>query len=145
MKKQDTYEITWLVRRLFRLMAEHANESLEPLGISAADRAVLEFLYPGEPLSVPEIAERYAVSRQHVQVTVNRLLDQRLVKTSVNPRHKKSPLISLTRSGAALFGKVINQDRQKINELFNGLSQANVIATKRTLKTIYERLQEGDL
>jgi len=142
-KENENYEITWLIRRLFRSMAEHATESLEPFGISAADRAVLEFLYPGEALSVPEIAERYDVSRQHVQVTVNRLANQGLVKTSANPRHKKSPLISLTRTGATLFGKVLSRDRRKIDRLFSGLPQTNISATKRTLGALYERLQEG--
>ena len=143
-KENEAYEITWLIRRMFRSMAEHSNKSLESFEISAADRAVLEFLYPGESLSVPEIAERYDVSRQHVQVTVNRLADKGLVKTTVNPRHKKSSLISLTKSGNTLFGKVLNRDKRTIDKLFSGLPQTNITVTKRTLAALYERLQEGD-
>jgi len=145
MKVNEEYEITWLIRRLFRSMAEHSTKSLEPFGISAADRAVLEFLYPGEALSVPEIAERYDVSRQHVQVTVNRLADQGLVKTTKNPRHKKSPLISLSRTGITLFRKVLGRDKRKIESLFSGLPKTNITATKRTLAALYDRLQEGEL
>ena len=69
------YEVTWLIRRLFRAMAQLADDYLRAHGLAAADRAVLEFLYPDEALSVPEIATRYQVSRQHIQVTVNTLLE----------------------------------------------------------------------
>lgn len=56
------YEVIWLVRRLFRSLAYKSNEMLEELEITAADRAVMEFLYPDKKLSVPEIASRYHVS-----------------------------------------------------------------------------------
>lgn len=92
----DAYQITWFIRRLFRAMSEKANEYLESLGISAAERAVMEFLYPNENLTVPGIAERYKVSRQHVQVTINSLLHKKLVSTQDNPRHRRSPLLMLT-------------------------------------------------
>ena len=68
----NAYQIVWLIRRLFRALAQKSDDSLQDLGISVADRAVMEFLQPDQKLSVPEIAERYQVSRQHVQVTVNR-------------------------------------------------------------------------
>ena len=59
-------------------MGAQADDYLADTGLSAADRAVMEFLYPEEELSVPDIARRYDVSRQHVQVTVNGLVRQRV-------------------------------------------------------------------
>ena len=75
----DAYKVTWLIRRLFRAMADHADAYLHDAGLTAADRAVLEFLYPDAHLTVPAIARRYQVSRQHVQVTVNRLVQRGLL------------------------------------------------------------------
>ncbi len=89
------YQIIWLIRRLFRALAQKSGENLSAFGISVADRAVMEFLYPEKKMSVPEIAERYKVSRQHVQSTVNSLLAQELVETQENPRHKRSLHIKL--------------------------------------------------
>ena len=102
-KDGDPYQVIWLVRRLFRSFSRKSAEILEEFGISVADRAVMEFLYPNEKLSVPEIAERYKVTRQHVQVTVNSLLENRLIVTRENPRHKRSPLILLSKKGRDLF------------------------------------------
>jgi DNA-binding MarR family transcriptional regulator len=143
MSARRNYQITWLIRRIFRGMARVAGEALEPLGISAAERAVMEFLFPDEALSVPEIASRYDVSRQHVQVTVNSLVDKRLVQRRPNPRHKRSGLICLSPQGKRLFEAVRAQDAQLIEELFANLPAAHLATTLKTLKELHLRLEEG--
>ena len=139
---EDCYEITWLIRRLFRAMAARADEHAQAEGISVADRAVLEFLSAGEALAVPKIAARYDVSRQHVQVTVNRLRDKGLVRTRPNPRHKRSPLIELTQDGAKVFARIHRRDVAVIADLFSGVPAANCQVTRRTLARLYDRLNE---
>ena len=110
-QREGAYAIVWLIRRLFRAMARRSDESLADLGIRSADRAVLEFLSQGEELTVPVIAERYQVSRQHVQVTVNRLVERSLVATRPNPRHQRSPRIALTARGRRLFARILERDQ----------------------------------
>ena len=142
--QEQNYEIVWLIRRLFRAMGNQANERLRHLDITAADRAVLEFLHPDEKLSVPDIAAKYDVSRQHVQVTVNRLADKGLLTREENPRHKRSPLIALTTAGRKLFDQVIRSDRQVIDELFADIPANNRKLTRRTLARLLEKIKEGD-
>ncbi len=137
---KDSYEVVWLVRRLFRALAQKSDENLTAVGISAADRAVMEFLYPDESLSVPAIAGRYRVSRQHVQVTVNSLLDKGLVATRANPRHKRSPLVSLKPKGRKLFASVLEQDQQELNRLLANVPDSDLRTTRRTLKSLLEAL-----
>jgi DNA-binding MarR family transcriptional regulator len=138
--KTDTYQVTWLIRRLFRAMGQKANDYLASLGISAAERAVMEFLYPHEELSVPEIAKRYKVTRQHIQVTVNSLLDKELVTVKSNPRHKRSPLLTLNGKGRDLFAKVMKKDKQAIDSLFSGVSENSCRQTRRTLEKLLKNL-----
>jgi DNA-binding MarR family transcriptional regulator len=137
----DCYQIVWLVRRLFRALGQKSNEGLQKFGISAADRAVLEFLYPDEELSVPDIAARYQVSRQHVQVTVNTLLDGKLLTTKDNPRHKRSPLISLTAKGRNLFSRIKEQDYKTVEKLFSAISAKERHTTQKTLETLLAQLR----
>ena len=136
----DSYEVAWLVRRLFRALAQKSNENLAAVGISAADRAVMEFLYPDESLSVPAIADRYQVSRQHVQATVNSLLDKDLVVTRDNPRHKRSPLIALKPKGRKLFGSVLEQDQIELERLFSIVPVSDLRTTRLTLNSLLEAL-----
>ena len=137
----DSYQIIWLIRRLFRALGQKSNEGVQKFGISAADRAVLEFLYPDEALSVPNIAARYQVSRQHVQVTVNALLGSKFLATKVNPRHKRSPLISLTAKGRNLFSRIKNQDLEIVDELFSTISAKERRTTQETLNTLLAQLR----
>ena len=141
----DAYKVTWLIRRLFRAMADAANVYLRDAGLTAADRAILEFLHPDATLTVPEIARRYQVSRQHVQVTINGLLDKGLVSSTVNPQHKRSALMQLTDAGRETFASIRATEARVIDELFSNVEIADVATTKRTLETLLGRLnQEKD-
>lgn len=137
---KEIYQIIWLIRRLFRTLAQKSSQHLEAFGISVADRAVLEFLYPDKKLSVPEIAERYKISRQHVQVTVNGLLELGLVETQENPRHKRSAHIILNDKGRALFGTVLKKDEEAIKQLFSHLDENDIQITRNTLQTLLNKL-----
>ena len=139
-KKGDHYQIIWLVRRLFRALSHKSNEGTQKLGVSVADRAVMEFLYPDKNLSVPEIAELYKVSRQHIQTTVNNLIENKLAEPKENIRHKRSPLIALTKAGVKRFESVLEGEQQVIEEIFSDISDRNIKITEKTLKTLLENL-----
>ena len=138
------YQVTWLIRRLFRAMAQLADSYLRAHGLAAADRAVLEFLYPDAELPVPEIATRYQVSRQHVQVTVNALLEDGFLESRPNPRHKRSPLFALTHVGRELFRKIRAAESELLDTLFADIPTEDVEATRRTLEAMYfHNLEQG--
>ena len=137
----NAYQVVWLTRRLFRALAQKSDDSLQDLGISVADRAVMEFLHPDEKLSVPDIAERYQVSRQHVQVTVNSLLDAGILVTDVNPRHKRSPLIALTGKGKRMFRRIKARDTRAIKKMFSNIPENDRRITQKTLETLLAELK----
>lgn len=141
-KESDQYQITWLIRRIFRAMSQRADNYLESLDVSAADRAVMEFLYPNNHLSVPQIADQYHVSRQHVQVTVNSLKDRGLVGMEENPRHTRSPLIALSDEGHELFAKIAVSDKAAIKEMFKDVSDSKCARTRKTLARLLANLTE---
>ncbi len=138
--EKELYQIIWLIRRLFRALAQKSGEYLEDYGISVADRAVMEFLYPQKKLSVPEIAEQYKVSRQHVQATVNSLLAHGLIDVQDNPRHKRSPHLTLSAKGRALFEAVLQKDEEAIKQLFSHLAIDEVQITRKTLQSLLDKL-----
>jgi DNA-binding MarR family transcriptional regulator len=139
------YEVIWLVRRLFRSLATTADSYLKDDELTAADRAVMEFLYPEEKLSVPSIADRYLVSRQHVQVTVNRLLSVGLLRAEANPRHKRSQLIRLSELGRETFADIRSNEALIVRKLFADLDQQDIEGTRRLLKSLLARCDSGEL
>ena len=140
MDNDERYEITWLIRRVFRGMAAAADAYLETSGLSAADRAVMEFLYPDEQLSVPAIARRYQVSRQHVQVTVNSLVQRGLLRSMENPKHKRSRLIRLSELGRECFAEIRRRESAAIEELFADIPQEALSVTRETLRSLQQKL-----
>jgi DNA-binding MarR family transcriptional regulator len=138
-KHSDEYQITWLIRRLFRTMTQTADRYLESLGISASERAVMEFLSKRNQ-TVPQIAERYGVSRQHVQVTVNALLEDKLVCLEDNPLHKRSPLITLSTKGRRMFAKITKEDEKAIELAFSNISRKQCKQTRQTLEQLLDNL-----
>lgn len=141
----DAYKVTWLIRRLFRAMAEQADAYLRDSGLTAADRAVMEFLYPNEKLTVPEIARRYQVSRQHVQVTANRLLDEGLLCSNNNPQHKRSPLLQLSELGGLTFTEIRRNESALLGELYADIEIADIATTRRTLEALLRHLNQGEI
>jgi len=140
----ENYQVVWLVRRLFRALAQKAGENLGQYELTVADRAVMEFLYPHEQLSVPEIASRYRVSRQHVQVTVNSLRDTGLLESRPNPRHKRSSLMKLSDNGGELFARILEKDTETVEMLFSEIPVEDRKATRRTLETLLRELSQGE-
>ena len=139
------YEVIWLVRRLFRAMADTADQYLKDDEITAADRAVMEFLYPEAMLSVPAIASKYRTSRQHVQVTANALLKKGLLRSEPNPHHKRSPLMRLSALGRDTFAEIRRNEKVLIKKLFVDLDRQDVESTRRSLQALLARIESGAL
>ena len=139
----DSYKIVWLVRRLFRAMGRTADEYLGELGITAAERAVIEFLYPDIRMSVPEIATKYDVSRQHIQVIVNGLLGKSLVHSAPNPAHKRSNLFLLSDKAIDQYEQITKRDKEAIDQAFKEIPEADLKQTRKTLDRLLENIN-GD-
>ena len=52
-----------------------------------------------DAMTVADISRRLGLTRQSVQLSVNRLRDQKLVTALPNPNHRRAPLIRLTDAG----------------------------------------------
>lgn len=143
-RKQTTYEVTWLVRRLFRAMGQEADRYLKPLNMTAADRAVMEFLYPEEKLTVPAIADRYDVSRQHVQIIVNGLKKKGLLQIEPNPKHKRSLLLRLSPDGRKAFAEIRRLESDIVERMFAKVSDDDLDISYHTLGSLYRQLKQFD-
>jgi DNA-binding MarR family transcriptional regulator len=139
------YQVVWLIRRLFRVMGSVADDYLRDDELTAAHRAVMEFLYPDEHLSVPAIAGKYRVSRQHVQVTANELRAAGLIEALPNPQHKRSPLMHLSELGRATFEAIRRKEAALIEKVFAGLDEKDIDTTRCALRTLLNQFEKGNL
>ncbi len=125
---QQLLRVTAAVRKLFHRMGNQWNDLHRDLGVSARMRAVLEALGEGGR-AVPDLAREKEVSRQHIQIIVNELLEAGFVRRERNPAHRRSPLIEITQQGRAIFEQLAARERRLFPEVAReletlGLSQA---------------------
>lgn len=132
--------LIWEIRRLFRELAQAADRALEPLGLTAAERALLEFLAKEErPVSLSEIARRRSLSRQHIHQTLARL-DPRWVDRSQDPRDARAVVLSLSKDGRALWKRIRTVDTALIQRLEQQLDEKKVRAATTTLQRVRDAL-----
>src|SRR3982074_1216320 len=110
-------------------------------GLTAARWQVLGAVaLAGRPLTVPQIARRMGLTRQAVQVSVNRLLSDALVGATENPDHRRSPIMRLTHLGNSRYAATDPRQISWINELAAGLQTSDLATTARVLRELSGRL-----
>jgi DNA-binding MarR family transcriptional regulator len=85
--------------------------------ISGSMRGVMRDLNTNGPLTVPQMARRRPVSRQHIQAIVNDLQRAGFVSLTENPRHKRSKIVELTPVGKAALDKIITREHAVLKEM----------------------------
>jgi DNA-binding MarR family transcriptional regulator len=140
---ENLYALIVEIRASFNRLRAFADTMHADLSITASMRAVMESVFGQEPQSVPEIARRKGVSRQHIQVNVDALCEKGLVELRDNPAHKRSPLVALTRKGRAAFEKIREREALALEELADGLPERNVKAALKVLRKLRQRLEQS--
>lgn len=142
MKDQEKalYALFSEVRTCFNLLKSLAEELHGDTGVTPAMRAVLEALSRGGPQTVPDIAREKGVSRQHIQVIVNALVEAGLVETRENPAHRRSQLVALTKPGAETFAGLTHREKAPLEALASEFDSEALHQARETLIGINERL-----
>lgn len=128
-------------RRVFRAVERDVAVD----GMSVGTRAVLDLLHRRGPMTVPQMGQVLALSRQFLQRTVNEAVDRSWVVSRANPAHRRSHLIELTPSGRATIATVAEREQAALGELGSDLSDDDVDGCLRVLRGLLARLDVVDL
>ena len=134
--------VTREIRACFNRLRALADTLHGDLAITAAMRAVMEALHDGGEQTVPAIARAKSVSRQHIQVLTNGLIDAGLVKSRPNPTDKRSPLVALTAKGKRTFTTMRRREKAVLDDLARALGASDLEATLATLKVLHAHLDD---
>ena len=129
------------VRLLWHVMVQTAERLHEGESVTLGMRAVLEFLSRNGPTSVPNVARSRQVTRQHIQVLVNRLLEIRLVSLDENPAHQRSALVRLTPQGQKLIDRIMRRERLVLDRLNLKTKPDELRRAAMTLNSVREALE----
>jgi DNA-binding MarR family transcriptional regulator len=130
-------KLIWEVRRTFRDLRAAADRELEHLGIQSAGRALLEFLTSEtEPVSLSDLARKYAVSRQHIHQVLRSLPDPEWVEELRDAGDRRAVRLQLSRKGRAFWTKVRAADQRLLKRLAKELSEDQVTASTDVLRKL---------
>jgi DNA-binding MarR family transcriptional regulator len=105
------------VRSLFHELKLGAQEVHGGSPLAGGMRGVLIDLLEDGDQTVPELARRRPVSRQHIQTLVNELLKLGLVIRKPNPMHKRSRLVGLTPEGHRTISGMLEREKELLQDL----------------------------
>jgi DNA-binding MarR family transcriptional regulator len=139
-----TLEVMNEVRSLMHRMTRAAQELHGGSEATAGKRGVLFSIADQGPQTVPQLARARPVSRQHIQVLVDALRRQKLVRTVRNPEHQRSPLIELTAAGVAAVKKMRTREAALLRRMRSLTTKNDLNATLRVLRAIREFLASDE-
>ena len=119
-----------------------ANGLLAEAGMTTLERSLLMDVRKNRQQTVPQLARRRGFSRQHVQTTVNPLVEKGWLTFRDNPAHKRSRLVVLTEKGEAAMRAVMIREGHILQQLAPGLDPAGTAAAAGILAEIRRRVEK---
>ncbi len=137
---ETLYRLIVEVRGAFHDLAEYADALHADLGVTAASRAVMEYVADRGPDTVPNIARVKKVSRQHIQQLADGLVASGLAQWQDNPQHKRSRLLQLSPKGHDRFAEIRRREAVALSALAGQLEGLNVACAADTLAEVRHAL-----
>ncbi|MGA9671672.1 MAG: MarR family transcriptional regulator [Terracidiphilus sp.] len=111
---------------------------------SAGRRGVLRSLDREGPQTVPQMARARNVSRQHIQVLINGLLEDGLVACLENPAHRRSLLVRLTAKGKRRLAAAGERELRLLARARLRLSSKEIDSAADALRSLRDLLQSKE-
>lgn len=109
-------------------------ETIKESGLTTAQFGVLEALYNKGDLRICEIIEKILTTSGNITVVIKNLEKDGLVKKNLDPKDKRSTIISITDSGKKVIEDILPKHIENINEIFSVLTKEEQITLKNILK-----------
>ncbi len=103
---------------------------------------LLRLLATDGPLTVPEIASARGVSRQHIQMVVNELIEQDLLVLLENPAHKRSRHVAITPPGEQYLQELTRRFREELADLMGDVDTTQIAPLTETLRHLGSKLEQ---
>ncbi|MEO1336123.1 MAG: MarR family winged helix-turn-helix transcriptional regulator [Myxococcota bacterium] len=142
----DSDAVVWgnFVVQLFRthgLMMSIGDDIASAAGQTSARWQVIASVAQA-PQTVPNIARRMGLSRQSVQRTVYRLVEDGIVGLASNAAHRRSPLVSLTDRGQTAMEAIRRRQQLAVHRWKNRIPTEKVSRALELLQDIERSLGE---
>jgi DNA-binding MarR family transcriptional regulator len=131
---EDPAQLAELLVRTARRLQRTSMAELGPMGLTGAQARVIRYLEAaGHPVRMADIAAGLEVVPRTATSVVDDLEGAKLVVRAIDPRDRRSILVSLTGDGALLLDRVAQARRRTAEATFSRLSPAERTELTRML------------
>lgn len=109
-------------------------ETIKESGLTTAQFGVLEVLYNKGDLRICEIIEKILTTSGNITVVIKNLEKDGLVKKNLDPKDKRSTIISITDKGKQIIEGILPNHIENISKIFSVLTKEEQITLKNILK-----------
>lgn len=109
----------------------------------AGSFGLLRGLEKGGPQTVPQLARTRDVSRQHVQILANGLVEHGLAEFVDNPAHKRSKLLRITELGERRLAQVTQRIEDAYEDISKGMDPDEIRSAIQVLAELRRRMADA--
>ncbi len=128
-----------VIHTYFRLRAAGERIGATPPA-GAGSFGLLRSLKSSGPQTVPQLARTRGVSRQHIQILANGLVEQGLVEFVDNPAHRRSRLLKITDLGERRLAQVTQRIEEAYEDISAGMDPDEIRAAIKVLAELRRRM-----
>ena len=136
------YQVLAQVRPLYQASGRAVDRTLHGTDLTTPLRAVLELLLDREPMTVPQLAREFAVTRQSVQALVDAGVARGLLDLEVNPQHRRSRFVAVTTRGRQVFTEVHRRELAALDLVTADLDADDLARCARVLAVLTDRIRQ---
>ena len=143
LRDQDLNEGAALIRAASRRLSALAEAVGSVAGISPPEIDILQELHDMGPMDVGQLRLRLGAPKQSLARNLNQLEARDMLKRDINPRDRRSRLVTLTPAGAALAHEATEQRRHILRQAFLSAGPDAVSGARRVLNDVLRERGES--
>ena len=132
----NEFKVVIGIMRASNLLVDDLKKTLKNYPINATEFSVMEFLYSKGEKSIQEIRDRILLASGSATYVVDNLERKEYVRRIVNQNDRRITYIKLTEAGKNLINDIFPTHKKNTKEIFNDLTNEELITLKEILKKI---------
>ena len=132
----NEFKVVIGILRASNLLVDDLKKTLKNYPINTTEFSVMEFLYSKGEKSIQEIRDRILLASGSATYVVDNLERKKYVRRIVNQNDRRITYIKLTQAGKDLINDIFPTHKKNTKEIFNDLTNEELITLKEILKKI---------
>lgn len=128
--------------RATQAFEHYSSAHVRSMGLTVTQFDVLATLGNQPPMTCKELGEKTLVTKGTLTGVLDRLEAKQLITRVVNIEDARSQKIGLTSKGQKLFEKIFPEHVQYLGQIFNQLSQKDLMHMNHSLKVLREAFEK---